>query len=129
MPPASSALASERELQTGLAVIGAVSLAALLLIYRKLRAKIVPLSMIREGLIAIKNGETARDVLAIRSDMGPEAAAWNELLVEAENLRKSAIAQRARGALDQRRNASGDLEHACDALSVGLVIVDDACLV
>src|SRR5947207_375089 len=127
--PASNSLASERELETGLAFIGAASLGGLLLIYRKLRAKIVPLSMIREGLVAIKNGETSRDVLAIRSDMGPEAAAWNDLLIEAENLRKAAIAERARGAMDRRRNAPSDLEHACDALSVGLVIVDDACLV
>src|SRR5438477_300044 len=70
--PASNSLASERELETGLAFIGAASLGGLLLIYRKLRARIVPLSMIREGLVAIKNGETSRDVLAIRSDMGPE---------------------------------------------------------
>src|SRR5205823_2914949 len=73
--PASSTLASERELQSGLAAIGVLSLAGLLLIYRKLRAKIMPLSMIREGLVAIKNGETSRDVLAMRSDLGPEAAA------------------------------------------------------
>ncbi len=123
--PGTSNLGNERELQSGLAGIGILSLAGLLLIYRKLRNRIVPLSMIREGLVAIKNGETSRDVLAMRNDLGPEAAAWNDLLIEAENLRKAAVAERAKGALDQRRGTPGDLEHACDALATGLVIVDE----
>ena len=127
--PASSMLASEREIQSGLSAIGVLSLASLLFIYRKLRSRIMPLSMIREGLVAIKNGETSRDVLSLRDDMGPEAAAWNDLLNEAEKLRKAAVAERARGALDQRRGSASELEHACDALSVGFVLVDDTGIV
>jgi PAS domain S-box-containing protein len=114
--------------QQGIAAIGVLSLAGLLIIYRKLRARIAPLSLIREGLIAIRNGENSRDVLALRND-SPEAAAWNDLLNEAEKLRKAAVAERARGALDQRRGAPGELEHACDALSTGLIVIDDASIV
>jgi PAS domain S-box-containing protein len=127
--PATTALASDRDIESGLAAIGAISLAVLLVIYRKLRARIIPLSMIREGLIAIKNGESSKDVLAMRGDMGPEADAWNDLLNEAAKMRSAAIAERARGALDQRRGAPGELEHACDALAVGLVVVDDTGIV
>jgi PAS domain S-box-containing protein len=123
--PAIDTLIKDRQIQFGLALIGAGGLAALLLVYRYLRSRLLPLSLIRDGLIAIRNGETSRDVLAMNVSFGPEALAWNELLSEADRLRKAAVADRAKDSIEQRRGGSGALENACDALAVGLIVLDD----
>ena len=123
--PAIDTLIKDRQIKFGLALIGAGGLAALLLVYRYLRSRLMPLSLIRDGLIAIRNGETSRDVLAMSAELGPEALAWNDLLSEADRLRKAAVADRAKNSIEQRRGGSGALENACDALAVGLIVLDN----
>ncbi|HEX8914874.1 MAG TPA: ATP-binding protein, partial [Humisphaera sp.] len=58
--------------------------------------------------------------------LGPEAVAWNALMAEREQVRKDALAERAREALGRRKQARGDLDAACDAMSQGLILVDEA---
>ena len=113
------------DLRSGAGLIAAMGLVALLLVYRQMRVKVVTLGMIRDALLAMKDGERARDALTIGGDRGPEAAAWNELLSEADNLRRTGLAEQAKGAFDRRRESRGEMELACDSLSVGLVILDE----
>jgi PAS domain S-box-containing protein len=113
------------EVKAGAGIIAALGLAALLLVYRQMRTKVITLGMIRDALLAIDGGERAREALTIGGDHGRVAAAWNALLKESEALRRQAIADQAKGVLDRRRESRGEMELACDSLSVGLVILDE----
>jgi signal transduction histidine kinase len=114
----------------GIGLIGAAGLGAMLIVYRHMRSKVATLGLIRELLLAARDGEgTSRDALALNDDFGPEAAAWNMLLAENESLRKASVAERVKGSLGNRREGRSDLDHACDALAVGMIVVDDhACV-
>jgi PAS domain S-box-containing protein len=114
------------EIVTGIGLIGAASLGALLILYRHMRRKVATLGLIRESLLASANGAGSRQALALRTDMGPEAEAWNHLLEENETLRRASVAERARGSLGNKPEARSDLEHACDALAVGMIMLDGA---
>jgi PAS domain S-box-containing protein len=123
--PLSSGAAQLWEVQAGVGLIGAAGVAALLLVYRRVRRKVLTLGLIRESLLAIEAGETARDALTINVDHGPEARAWNHFLALAEDLRQQTATGRGLAAVVQRRESSGEIDQAYDALSVGLVIVDE----
>jgi PAS domain S-box-containing protein len=113
------------ETAAGIGLIGAGGLAAMLIVYRRMRSRVVTLGLIRESLLASQNDSGAsRDALTLRSDLGPEAAAWNMLLQENESLRKASVAERVKGTLGNRREGRSDLENAYDALSVGVIVVD-----
>ncbi|HEY7088389.1 MAG TPA: ATP-binding protein [Tepidisphaeraceae bacterium] len=113
------------EIITGIGLIGAAGLAAMLILYRVMRARVITLGLIRESLLASQGGTSCLDTLCLRADLGPEAAAWNRLLEENELLRKAGVAERVKGSLGQRKEGRSDLEHACDALAVGMIIVDE----
>jgi PAS domain S-box-containing protein len=114
------------ETAAGIGLIGAAGLAAMLIVYRRMRSRVVTLGLIRESLLA-SQGDVAgsRDAMTLRSDLGPEAAAWNMLLQENESLRKASVAERVKGTLGNRREGRSDLEHAYDALAVGVIVVDN----
>jgi len=113
------------ELRAGVGLIAIVGLVALLLVYRQMRMKVLALGMIRDALLAMDGGEKAPDALTIGGQQGREASAWNALLQETQNLRKLGVAEQARGMLDRRRESRGEMELACDTLSVGLMILDE----
>jgi PAS domain S-box-containing protein len=133
------------ELLAGIGAIGAVSLVAMLLLYRRARARLLTLSLIRESLLAAAAGtsDLSPEALSLRPDLGPEAQAWNELLEQTEKLRRAGLADRVReslGALSPIGRtvpgqmplsdpatpppAGAELESACDALAVGMIVVD-----
>jgi PAS domain S-box-containing protein len=109
----------------GVGTVAVGGLCALLLVYHKFRTRVAPLSLVREGLLAVLSGEQAYEVLKMNERLGPEAAGWNKLLGEAEAVRTTAVAERAKDALGNRRQGRSDLDHACDTLAVGLIIVDE----
>jgi PAS domain S-box-containing protein len=113
------------EAQTGVGVIGAVAMLCLLFVYRHMRSRVRALGAIREALLAIEGGETAASILQVSTDLGIEAKAWNEVIAAREKLRKQDVAERAKEALGQRGEARGDLLAACDAMSQGLLLVDE----
>lgn len=117
------------EAQTGVGVIGAVALVALLMVYRKMRSRLRAVGAIREALLAMHEGHTSGPGLMVGPELGPEARAWNEIIQEKERQRKQAAADKAREALGRRRQGNGDLDAACDAMSQGLVLVDERHLV
>ncbi|MCP3904444.1 MAG: cell wall metabolism sensor histidine kinase WalK [Planctomycetes bacterium] len=110
--------------QSGIAAIGAMALGALLLVYRRTRARMRAMSYIREALIALDTGETELAALTIQRDLGAEAAAWNELLSERERLQQVLVTKRLLELPSSRRERSQDLASMCDAMSQGLILVD-----
>jgi PAS domain S-box-containing protein len=115
----------QSEALAGVGSIGAAAMVALLLTYRMMRARIRSAGSIRDALLALESGETSPDSLCVADSLGPEAAAWNKLMGERDQLRKQGIAERARETLGSHRQGKGDLSAACDAMSQGLVLVDD----
>ena len=105
------------------ASICAFALAVLVLVYRRSRDRLAELDVVRSSLSATQRGETAIAALQVDNRLGPTATAWNKLLDEIENLRQRARV--ATAATGNRRNAGSNLEAACDAMSQGIVLVDD----
>ncbi|MEX0653576.1 MAG: ATP-binding protein [Phycisphaeraceae bacterium] len=115
---------SHWETQAGVGAIGVAGLLALLLTYRHFRGRMQAIGVIREALLALKRGERAEAALAVADNLGDEAVAWNQLLSEQRELREQAAVQTVREALAD--DLSGDdLAQACDAVSHGLLLVDD----
>ena len=114
------------EAQTGVGAFGAAAMLALLVVYRHMRSRVRALGAIREALLAIARGETSASILQVSTDLGAEARAWNEVIAAQEKLRKQHVAERAKEVLGQRGEPRGDLIAACDAMSHGLVLVDES---
>ena len=105
------------------ASICAFALAVLVLVYRRSRDRLAELDVVRSSLAATQRGETAIAALQVDDRLGPTATAWNKLLEEFEALRQKA--RMATAATGGRRSAGNNLESACDAMSNGIVLVDD----
>jgi signal transduction histidine kinase len=116
---------AQSDLLAGLAAIAACGLAAMLLIYRRTRTQLIPLGLIRDALLAARNGETNREALMVAGDSAPEAAGWNELMAELAALQSRASAERVREQMGLRFDGRSELSSACDALSQGLVLLDE----
>ncbi|HEY1685719.1 MAG TPA: ATP-binding protein [Tepidisphaeraceae bacterium] len=123
--PGIEALAAHWETQAGLGAIGVAALVALLIVYRRLRRRMRAVGAIGEALLAMTAGEKNSDALKIALHLGPEAIAWNALLDEKDEFRKQQAAQTVSQSLGNRREGKGQLEAACDALSQGLLLLDD----
>ncbi|MDB5291435.1 MAG: hypothetical protein JWL69_2676 [Phycisphaerales bacterium] len=121
----SLAYGSEWEALAGVGGIGAAALVILLALYRRMRRRLRAIGAIRDALRAVLSGETAMAALIVSPDLGPEAAAWNQVIGEADRLRRQGVAERAREALGRRQESRSDVDAACDALPNGLLIVDD----
>ncbi len=115
--------------QSGVGAIGAVALLALLVVYRKMRWRLRAVGAIREALLAMLEGQAGGTAPMVGPELGPEARAWNEMIAESERQRKQSAADKAREALVRRRQGNGDLDAACDAMSQGLLLVDERHLV
>lgn len=108
--------------------IGSTAMLALLLLYRSLRRRLSGLMAVRDALLAMApsgSGTGSGTALPVSPTLGPEAVAWNLLVAERDQVRREALAEKAREALGRRRQARGDLDAACDAMSQGLVLFDD----
>jgi PAS domain S-box-containing protein len=111
--------------EAGVAGIGAAALLALLAIYRRMRSRLGALGAIREALVMASHPSASAPALTIAEHLGPEAKAWNEIVADLEKLRKQGVSEKVREALGQQRDGKNDLEGACDALSQGLLLVDE----
>jgi signal transduction histidine kinase len=112
------------EVQTGIAAIGAMAMAVLLLVYRRIRGRLMAVGAIREALLAISSGETSSQTLVIDQRLGHEATAWNNLLEKQDNLKKQALAEHTIERLDARRGVKSDSDAVWDAIPQGLVLVN-----
>lgn len=112
------------DLQAGGGIVGAFTLLALLLVYRHMRSKLTALGAIREALLAYESGVTNEAALLINSDFGAEAVAWNQLLMNKQEMNKQLIEEKAGQLLGSRRENRTDLMSACDAMKHGLILID-----
>ena len=122
------------ETQAGVGAIGAAAMLCLLLVYRRMRARLGAIGAIRDALLSLADAQSQGEAavsalppttLLVSPDLGPEAVAWNDVVAEKEKLRKQAVAEKARESFGRRGQAKGDLSAACDAMSQGLVLVDE----
>jgi PAS domain S-box-containing protein len=111
--------------QAGVGGIGAAALLGLLVVYRTMRTRITAMSLIREALLALGQGEKTVTALAVSPSLGAEAVAWNTLLEERERSEKQRVVERVRESLSGVRGGRSELEAACDAMSQGLILVDE----
>lgn len=70
-------------------------------------------------------GLASPSLLAVNTEWGPEAQAWNSLLDELEQQRRQVALDKTRQVLELRRTSGGDLDAACDAMSQGLILVGE----
>jgi PAS domain S-box-containing protein len=110
--------------QGGIALSGACALALIALIHRRLRTKLLTLTLIRDALRAMSAGERDTDLLSLNDAMGGEAAEWNKLLRENRELHAQATADRARAAVGSRRGGRSELDGVVESLSTGVVVLD-----
>jgi PAS domain S-box-containing protein len=113
------------EAQAGIGAVGASALVVMLVLYRRLRARMRAIGAIREALVALERGERAPAVLSVNPKLGVEAVPWNALLEELDLLKRQMNVEQAKQAMGSRRSARGDLDAAFDAMPQGLVLVDE----
>lgn len=113
------------QVQAGIGAIAATGLVLLLAAYRIVRNRFRGIGAVREALAAVQTGETDSQVLMVAPDLGPEAAAWNSVLQERDQMRLRLTHDKAAEALGNRRSRDGDLLSLCDAMWQGLILVDE----
>lgn len=113
------------EAQAGVGAIGVTSLLALLLAYRHFRQRLAAMGVIRESLIALGSGEESETALAVDNQLGREAATWNALLEERRRRRREAAVADVRTRVGDRRGGNSDLSSGCDAMSQGVILVNE----
>lgn len=114
------------EAEAGVGTIGAMSLLALLVVYRYQRSKLLAVGAVREALLEMHRGETSEAALQVAGNLGIEAEQWNSMLIEQQRLRRAAAAQQAKQALGTLASDGDELSSGCDAMPQGLVMVDDS---
>lgn len=113
----------------GVGAVGTVMLAALLVLYRRARAKLRPLWVVRDALLATGEGAFAPERFEVDAGLGPEAVAWNRVMAEARRGRRQGRtreegASAAGGGGPVARDSATDLDAACDSMADGLLLVD-----
>lgn len=112
------------ELISGIGAIGVVSMLVMLVVYRRIRNRTQAMSAIREALLALSEGETEESLLKVNSMLGNEAEAWNHLLQEHEQKTEDQLSEDVTQNLGNRRESGGQLDNLCDAMSSGLIKID-----
>ncbi|MCH8315237.1 MAG: PAS domain-containing protein [Planctomycetes bacterium] len=112
------------EAQTGVGIIGALALVALLLVYRRMRARLGTMGLIREALLAHQAGGAEAASLVIQGTRRAEAEAWNKLVTEKEHLQEQVMSRRVEGILHSRVQSGSELGNALEEMWYGFVLVD-----
>ncbi len=110
-------------MQAGLGLISTLAMLALVMLARLVKTSSQGINAIRMSLMDFQSGHESSSALEINPDWGPEAQAWNQLLAQTDQLRLQVTREKTIEALQDRRESSGDLNAACDALSQGLILI------
>jgi len=118
---------ADSRLALGLGVAGAAGLVGSLLAYRWMRRRVRGIGAVGEALRALGGGETSTGALEVSAALGCEATAWNALLAERDSLRRGVMSEELGKAFAGREGGGGsnELSAACDALWLGLILVDE----
>lgn len=107
------------------ALIGALAVAGMVALQRRIGRRHRVAEAVRLALRALQAGETESAALQVGPVLGEEADAWNELLAHRDERLAGQRDAELRAALGSRDAASG-ITAACDLLPHGLLTVDDA---
>jgi PAS domain S-box-containing protein len=118
-------LLTDWEVQAGLGVIGIAGMAGLFGAYRLMRRRLRGLGAVEEALKLASSGEVSSNVLRVSDSFGAEAAAWNQLVIEREQLRQQMVLQKATEKVMSRGMGDGELASAFDAMWSGILIIDE----
>ena len=121
---APSRLWSLWKMQAGIGGVGVAAMIGVLLVYRRMRARLRGIGAVREALLEYGGGERTLSLLQVSPDLGPEAGAWSQLIESRQQVESELAAERAKTAVGNRRDVKGDLIQACDAMWQGLVLLD-----
>ncbi len=113
------------EAEGGVGLIGAATLISILLVYRRIRARVRVMGTIRDALMESAEGEADPKVLAVGENLGVEAGAWNMLMNRLDNVSREEKFERVIEAVTTDRTGHGELNDACNVLPQGLVLVDN----
>ena len=117
--------ATSWQTQAGIGTISVAALVALMVLYRRVRSDLRGLWAVRQALLAREKGQRAPEALKVDPRWGQEAKAWNNFLCQDEEQQKKRARESALKSLRAKPRYDGDLAAACDALSQGLVLVDN----
>jgi len=112
------------DIEVGLGIIGIVSLASVLLVYRWIRSRARIMGSIREALMAFGSGETDPGLLTVSEELGPEAEAWNALVGRLHEQERRLAMNEVRHAIANASRRHDDLDVACNAVPHGLIVVN-----
>ncbi len=105
-------------------VMAGLALGAMLLIYHQVRSRFLALGAIHEALLTVNEGQLDPGSLQLDPQLGPEAEAWNVLLNEKQRRQMCEALDQVKQNIQDTSHGSGDLAEACDALPVGMALLD-----
>jgi PAS domain S-box-containing protein len=111
-----------------LSCIGGVAVAGLgllLILYRHVLVRSRGIEGIRFALSEYQKGRLPLSALEVNDKWGREAKSWNELVRKEGSQHTQGVLEKAIEVLQSRRGASVALDAACDAMSQGLILVDE----
>tara|TARA_R110002072_G_scaffold42064_20_gene118635 strand:+ start:60608 stop:62473 length:1866 start_codon:yes stop_codon:yes gene_type:complete len=103
--------------------IGSVGLVLMLLVYRRFRNRLGALAAIGESLKVAAEGERRTECLLVGENLGTEAAIWNTLLSERDELEQITTDHEISEAVVSGGDESIGLPAACNTLTQGVVLV------
>jgi len=114
------------EIYLGLALIMLLAAVAVAAVGRWLGKHVRTMWMIREALLAAGEGRDSRNELMVAESIGPEAVIWNRFLAEREQFNRRRTADQLQQLLGSPAQHGAELQGACDAMSQGLIVIDEA---
>ena len=120
--PADAGLLLPPRQQVSLGAVGASGMLLSLLVYRKLRERLVAITLVRSALQSLAEGTPPGANLRVAAG-GPEAEAWNELLATFSDHRERKLLDAVEEATHRGPQSGGDVAAACDSLTSGMVIL------
>lgn len=125
LSPKAEIAGAQSRVQLMVGGVAAAALCGLGVVYRFGRGRTRSLGAINQALRGLADGESEPAALEVAGTLGPQAKAWNTMLRELVSLRKQDMVLRARGADPAKGSRDDSITAACDALWLGMVVVDD----
>jgi signal transduction histidine kinase len=113
------------EPQASQMAIACLALATLLLVHRQARSRLQAIEAVQEALLAMREGPSDVQALELDPRLGKEAQAWNRLLSDRKGEQAQKALDQVSKSIHEKSDVGGDLVAACDALSVGILLVGE----
>lgn len=109
----------------GAAAISAFVTLGWFVFWRRASSRIAPVIHVHDALACAADGETSPDALRLDESFGREALAWNTILADREAARLRELEEKAGRLLNaQGADTSSELSGLCDAMWIGMLIID-----